>query len=194
MLDNATNSLVCKTPKFEEYDGEKHPSVHLPCDCYLSVTMDGINYSECEMPFKIYSNEISLTSLVPKSGSVKGGSDLTLLIDIDQTTADSIHNLTVGFQPKSKKGQTTNNPSRLDANKNSRQSLNDSSQRGSRVNITAGFEGNQGRDFTSELVNYTCAEGRYENGQIICKVPTLPPGQFDPDSNLQYNVDIALNG
>jgi len=24
------------------------------------VTMDGINYSECEMPFKIYSNDLAL--------------------------------------------------------------------------------------------------------------------------------------
>jgi hypothetical protein len=52
--------------------------------------MDGINYSECEMPFKIYSNEITLASLNPKSGSVKGGSDLTLFIDLDETTASSI--------------------------------------------------------------------------------------------------------
>jgi len=84
MFDNNNSSLVCKTPKFEDYDGEKHPSVQLPCDCYLSVTMDGINYSECEMPFKIYSNEINLTSINPKSGSVQGGSDLTLFIDLEK--------------------------------------------------------------------------------------------------------------
>ena len=34
--------------------------MEMPCDCYLSVTMDGINYSECEKPFKLYSNEICL--------------------------------------------------------------------------------------------------------------------------------------
>lgn len=59
--------------------------------------MDGINYSECEIPFKIYSNEITLSSLNPKSGSVKGGSDLTLFLDLDETTAGSIQNLMVGF-------------------------------------------------------------------------------------------------
>lgn len=60
IFDEKNQKLVCRTPKFEEFDGEKHPSVQLPCDCTLSVTMDGINYSECEMPFKIYSNEINL--------------------------------------------------------------------------------------------------------------------------------------
>ena len=97
VFDEESQRLICRTPKFEEFDGEKHPSVQLPCDCYLSVTMDGINYSECEMPFKIYSNEINLTSLNPKSGSVKGGSEVTLYIDLDEVTASSIQNLTVGF-------------------------------------------------------------------------------------------------
>ena len=87
----------------------------------------------------------------------------------------------------------------MDVNKPSRQSLNDSSQRGSRVNITAGFDdynrqNNSISDFNSELVNYTCAEGIYENGQILCKVPALQSGLYDPDGNLQYNVDVALNG
>jgi hypothetical protein len=59
--------------------------------------MDGINYSECEMPFKIYSNDISLVSINPKSGSVKGGSDVTLFIDIDEVTSQCIQNLVVGF-------------------------------------------------------------------------------------------------
>ena len=59
--------------------------------------MDGINYSECEMPFKIYSNDIDLVSITPKSGSVKGGSDVTIAITIDETTASCIQDLTVGF-------------------------------------------------------------------------------------------------
>ena len=104
--DEKTQTIVCNTPKFEEFDGEKHPSVQLPCDCYLSVTMDGINYSECEMPFKIYSNEISLNSIAPKSGSVKGGSEVVLQINLDETTAACIQNLTVGFQPRPKRRGT----------------------------------------------------------------------------------------
>jgi hypothetical protein len=46
--------------------------------------MDGINYSECEEPFKIYSNEIYLTTINPKCGSVSGGSNITLGINIDE--------------------------------------------------------------------------------------------------------------
>ena len=70
--------------------------------------MDGINYSECEVPFKIYSNDISLNSIAPKSGSVKGGSEIVLGINLDEDTASSIQNLKIGFQPKSKgKGQKT---------------------------------------------------------------------------------------
>jgi hypothetical protein len=107
--------------------------------------MDGINYSECEMPFKIYSNEINLQSLNPKSGSVQGGSELTLYLDIDEVTASCIQNLTVGFQPRAKKGAgekaSQGKNSAMDvANKASRQSLNESSQRGSRAHITAGFD------------------------------------------------------
>mmetsp|Transcript_23440 Transcript_23440/g.17899 ORF Transcript_23440/g.17899 Transcript_23440/m.17899 type:complete len:113 (+) Transcript_23440:695-1033(+) len=92
--------LFCKTPKFEEFEGEKHPSLKLPCDCVLSVTMDGVNYSECEEPFKIYSNDIYLTSINPKCGSVVGGTELTLLINIDEVTATNLFHLTIGFQPK----------------------------------------------------------------------------------------------
>jgi hypothetical protein len=59
--------------------------------------MDGINYSECEVPFKIYSNDIDLQSILPKSGSVSGGTEVTLAINIDDVTAGSIQNLNVGF-------------------------------------------------------------------------------------------------
>jgi hypothetical protein len=52
--------------------------------------MDGVNYSDCEVPFKIYSNEINLTSMNPKSGSVNGGSEATLFIDLDTVTASCI--------------------------------------------------------------------------------------------------------
>ena len=72
--NSQNGAIICRTPLFEEFEGEAHPSLKLPCDCYLSVTMDGINYSECEEPFKIYSNDIYLTSVTPKSGSITGGS------------------------------------------------------------------------------------------------------------------------
>jgi hypothetical protein len=44
------------------------------------------------------------------------------------------------------------------------------------------------------LAHYICSEGFYEDGKIYCKVPALAPGTYNPDANLQYNVDVALNG
>ena len=103
-FDSKMKSLFCKTPKFEEFEGQTHPSLKLPCDCIISVTTDGINYSECEEPFKIYSNDITLSSIAPKCGSVRGGTELTLLINIDPVTAESLFHLNVGFQAKVAKG------------------------------------------------------------------------------------------
>lgn len=64
------------------------------------MTLDGINYSECEQPFTIYSNEIQISSVNPKCGSVTGGTEITLMINIDAETASSLCDLKVGFQPK----------------------------------------------------------------------------------------------
>lgn len=69
VYDPTNKSIVAKTPRFEE-EGETHPSLNWPCKCVISVTMDGINYSECEQTFKIYSTDIYLTSINPKCGSV----------------------------------------------------------------------------------------------------------------------------
>jgi len=71
-FDSTDGSLVCKTPVFSPADEETH--LKLPCDCQISITLDGVNYSDCEAPFKIYSNDIFLTAVNPKCGSVTGGS------------------------------------------------------------------------------------------------------------------------
>jgi hypothetical protein len=104
--------------------------------------MDGIHYSECEATFKIYSNEITLTSINPKCGDIQGGTTITLLVNIDEVTASTIQNLKIGFQPRknlsienSKNSLENGQPShRLDGQK-SYQSLHEShksSVRGSR--------------------------------------------------------------
>lgn len=49
------------------------------------------------MPFKIYSNNIGSGSIMPKSASVKGGTEAIMNFDIDELTASCIQNLTVGF-------------------------------------------------------------------------------------------------
>lgn len=106
--------------------------------------MDGIHYSECEQTFKIYSNDIYLTSINPKCGSVRGGTTLTLLINIDESTANGLGNLTIGFQPKKNAvGSQLASKQALDkmnsrTNARSYQSLNESNKSsvmGSRANL-----------------------------------------------------------
>lgn len=96
-FDPNTKSIVARTPRFEEVEGEKHPSLKWPCNCVISLTLDGIHYSECEKTFMIYSNDIYLTSINPKCGSVRGGTSLTLLINIDEKTDHDLRYLQVGF-------------------------------------------------------------------------------------------------
>jgi len=146
-------------------------SLNLPCDCYLSVTLDGVNFSDCEETFKIYSNEIFLTAVNPKCGSVVGGSQVTLSIEIDPVTASCLQNLKIGFQPKGKKLQS-------DSSK-AKQSIGD--QTNSRLNLA----------HKEENEAWTCAEGFYENGSIIATVPHIQ--NYDPE-NMTYSVDVALNG
>jgi Zn-finger protein len=69
-FDESDCSFVCTTPQFAQSSEE----LKLPCDCFISVTLDGTNFSECEESFKIYSDEIFLTSVYPKCGSIAGGS------------------------------------------------------------------------------------------------------------------------
>ena len=59
--------------------------------------MDGTNYSECEEVLKIYSNDNYLTSVNPKCGSVAGGTEITMAIDIDAQTANYLQDLKIGF-------------------------------------------------------------------------------------------------
>lgn len=117
-FDENDGSLVCTTPQFVQ-QGDELP---LPCDCFLSVTLDGINYSECEESFKIYSNEIFLTSVFPKCGSVTGGSHVTLAIDIDQDTSSVLKDLKIGFQPKGKKHQVDASKAKQSLDKDGRTS------------------------------------------------------------------------
>lgn len=78
-LDESDNSIICCSPVFSSQNEE----MPFPVDCQLAVTIDGLNYSECEESFKIYSNAIHLTSVYPKCGSVVGGSRVSLSLDID---------------------------------------------------------------------------------------------------------------
>ena len=77
--------------------------------------MDGINYSECEEPFKIYSNDINLTSVFPKCSSVKGGTTVTFSTNIDEETAAFLTELKIGLRPKrsSRNSRMSGNPNEI---------------------------------------------------------------------------------
>ena len=49
---------------------EPEINLPLPLTCTISITTDGINYTESEESFNIYSDQLRLGSIVPKSGSV----------------------------------------------------------------------------------------------------------------------------
>jgi len=194
-------SILCKTPIFEEFEGETHPSLQMPCDCFLSVTMDGINYSECEVPFKIYSNDIYLTAVNPKCGSVSGGTQVTLNNNIDEETAHHLQDLKIGFQPKKSRGgrNVTHETGGKGNAYQSRQSV-DGSQHDSGVKMqqlggqSIHEENNARHNDSADLAEqdqWVCAEGFYEDGRIIATVPGLQ--NFNPD-NLGFSVDVALNG
>ena len=215
-----TKALYCKTPKFQEFEGQTQTTLRFPTTWIISVTTDGVNYSECEETFKIYSNHIVLNSLTPKCGSVKGGAELTLLADIDSETAKSLFHLTIGFQPIRKrssnnqtskkdlmqssitKGQSVEETMNEEDKEGKQKTLNISqysSVKGSATNIAGTSQGEvpinplditvNDPDLDSE--NWVCSAGHYENGKIICITPELD--EYDVE-NLQFNVDIALNG
>lgn len=70
-FDEKEKTLYCKTPCFDESGNATHAYAN------LSITTDGINYSECEEKFKVYS-KVSLQSIAPKCGSIKGGAELVV--------------------------------------------------------------------------------------------------------------------
>lgn len=215
-FNSENDTLICQTPLFEEFDND-HPSLKLPCDCFLSVTMDGINYSECEEPFKIYSNDIFLTSVTPKSGSVTGGSQVTLSTNIDEETALHLQDLKIGFRPRHRAAisrlsqqqpSQEESGSKRNINQDSKPSMEPApSNQGSQEKVnTSGFQEEERKSAQgnspqapqrsigneSELADaWTTAEGYFENGKIIATVPKID--NFDPEQ-LTYSVDVALNG
>lgn len=240
-FDNATRSLYCKTPKFDNFEGQANPSLILPCECVISVTTDGINYSECEEKFHIYHTPQlpnTAATITPKCGSVKGGTELTILLDIDPDTSHKLFNLTVGLQPKRRKiGGLTNKTqlqqSSLTKNQSVEETVNDETMEGKQRTLNASqyssakgniklktnfYIGSAGNVATTtfdgpvnplditindpefavskhhteiDADNWVCSAGFYDRGKITCILPELEEYE---SNNLQFNLDIALNG
>lgn len=142
--------------------------------------MDGIHYSECEQNFKIYSNDIYLTSINPKAGSIAGGTVLTLLINIDEATSQTVQNLRIGFQPKKNMASESSknsipeggNSHRLEQQK-SYQSLHESHKSSVKAShsILQAYEHQHDLRTEDPMAAWTWTAATFENGTIICKVP-----------------------
>lgn len=151
-----------------------------------------MNYSECEETFKIYSNDIFLNSVAPKCGSVRGGAELSLDIDIDQETAKTLFHLKIGFQPAKRKGAPQGSKKELmqssitknqsvdetqnEEDKEGKQRTLNASQhssiKGSMANISAPQEETPVNpldinEAQLESENWVCSAGYFKNNKII---------------------------
>ncbi|CAI2374842.1 unnamed protein product [Moneuplotes crassus] len=208
-FEPGNDSIYCQTPSFEEFEGQPNASLDLPCRCIISVTTDGVNYSECEEEF-IICNNIHVESVHPKSGSVQGGAELKFKVSHIEEVGDNTSHLLVGFYPAPKKSQAhqsskkevmhstiTKNQSMEEHEENKGKGLN-ASQHSSALgsNNPAHDETIQNVDTKPEednikTGNWVCESGYYKDGEVCCKVPFLE--KYDA-SNLRFNVDVALNG
>ncbi|CAG9322910.1 unnamed protein product [Blepharisma stoltei] len=173
-LDPATSSLELITPKFID-DGEE---IQLPIESYIDVTMDGEHYVTCEKKFLIYSNNLISHAINPKCASVSGGTLLEINIDLDMMDKSWLFHLTVGFLPKPK-GYHMNKSINTDVTPSM---IRRESHDESRISISSG---------KMEDADWQMTSGRYIDGKVLCKVPTL----FEYDENsMGYVVDVAING
>ena len=227
----ALQSLFCTTPKFDDDEptdkkepAEFKPKEKFPQKCAISITLDGVNYIDCDQDFLLYPSNVRINNAHPKGGPVLGGTELVLMVDIDPMISGYLFNLCVGFQARPAGAQQTSKskkPSGDDKKEDrkdtdvdvSRSAMSKVGRMGtvtpggaSRL-IGSGTQGSNGLQLSAtggapinplepteqqlELDYWHCATAVYDSGKITCQVPRLM--KYDAD-NLQYNVDIALNG
>ena len=174
-FDQETNSLVCFTPSFQE-EGEE---LTLPCASELEVTMDGEHYVPCDEKFLIYAKDLQPTSLNPKCAAVSGSTILQIDIDLEAFQQAWLWHLTVGFAVKPKAKVYASPTVKREQNRTPSHDESRMSQASGRGESTSGD------------VEWHLTAGKYEKGQVTCKVPTLD--SYDENS-MAYMVDIAPNG
>jgi hypothetical protein len=93
--DNPTfESIFCTTPNFEE------TFKLFPQRMNVSISLDGMHYIDCDKDFLVYSTSVKINNAQPKCGSVLGGTELTLMVDINPLTSQYLFNLCFGFQAR----------------------------------------------------------------------------------------------
>jgi alpha-tubulin suppressor-like RCC1 family protein len=208
----ALQSIFCTTPNFESEvkEGEEvkvENKIKFPQKATISVSLDGINYNECEQDYLIYPSGIKIDNSHPKCGPVLGGTELVMMIDLDPTLTGYLFNMCFGFQERPMTNQQAQDNE--EEKKESGVVAQKTSRRTSKVGrLTSRVTrlGNQGQAGTSvnmsinpltptdeqlQLGNWLCTTADNEGGKITCRTPKLI--KYDAE-NLQYNVDVALNG
>ena len=94
-----------------------------------------------------------MQSIDPKNASVKGGTPMELLINIDPLTFQYLKHLSVGFQKKKKEEHSDKKPGH--------------------DNTTINPLDLSTNDPDLEKENFICVEGEYKDGKITCVVPML---------------------
>lgn len=209
----ALQSIFCTTPNFEAEakEGEEvkvESRVKFPQKATISISLDGINYSECEQDFLIYPANIKIDNALPKCGPVVGGTELVMMIDLDPTLTGYLFNMCFGFQERPALSQPL--PECEEEQRESKSRTQKTMRRKSKVGrLTSrvtrlGAQGPAAGPGVAVAVNplspteeqlqlgdWLLAAAETESGKITCRAPKLV--RYDPE-NLQYNVDIALNG
>ena len=208
-------SIYCATPNFEAipHDNNGNEKETFPQKAKVLVSLDGMNYVECEQDFLIYPSDIKINNAHPKCGPVLGGTELVLMVDIDPMITDYLFNLCFGFQQRP--NVTTNEEVKNDKPEDkTEEKKTNMPKRPSRPKMSKSvmyhkmatklaLAGSQGVPLVEpinplvpneeqiELENWHCVTASYTTGKITCSIPRL--NKYNPE-NLQYNVDIALNG
>ena len=192
--DNPTlESIFCTTPNFEEMFKP------FPQRMNISISLDGIHYTDCDKDFLVYPTNVKINNAHPKCGSFLGGTELTLMVDLDPLTSQYLFNLCLGFQArqrgrkeveeKKEKGEQGKKRNKVVSTKISRTETVTSL--GLQEHSTSLINALNPREEDLMLDNWYCSVAKCESGKITCIAPKLT--NYNPDSP-QYNVDIALNG
>lgn len=203
----------------EKKEPEIKQQQKFPQKCKVSITLDGVHYVECDQDFLIYPQTVKINNAHPKCGPVLGGTELVLMVDIDPMISNYLFNLCVGFQARpngppagySKKGtlEDKKESNDMDTSKSvvrkqsrmgtitpggaARLAREGTTNSGGLQGVNGGYPINplDPTDQQLDLDNWRCSTATYDAGKIMCQVPRLL--KYDAE-NLQYNVDIALNG
>lgn len=97
--DGESSTFFFRTPNFEKYTN------NFPIECFMEVSLDGHSYVPFQEKLFVYrtfgsyaASDLATHSIVPKCGSVEGGANIQLGIEIHPTILKALSHITVGFK------------------------------------------------------------------------------------------------